>query len=76
MSDCACRSHNGLLTARGLQEAAQREAFGHGVDAMAARRYLDRSGSVSASIEVEDDYDYDQTMLGPFRPELLQLEMF
>ncbi len=76
MADCGCRSHNGLLTAKGLAEAAQREACRQGVDGMAARRYLDKSGSVSALVEVEDDYDYDEKMLGPFRPELLQLEMF
>ncbi len=29
-------------------------------------QYLDKSGSVSALVEVEDDFDYDVKMLGPF----------
>ena len=46
---CDCRSHNGFLTAKGLEEAAQRSLEGLEVAGMDARRYVDRVGSVSAS---------------------------
>ncbi len=57
MRDCTCHSHNGFrLSPEGL---AQRELELDGVDGMDASRYLDKSGSVSASVEVEDDFEYD-----------------
>ncbi len=52
--ECECSSHGGFLTAKGLREAAQRERELDGVDAMAPSRYLDRSVSLSA-VEDEDD---------------------
>ena len=36
------------------------------VDGGGRQLYLDKSGSVSAMVEVEDDYDYDVKMLGSF----------
>jgi len=56
--NCSCRSHSGFLTAKGLEEAAQRELGLSEVDGMDASRYLDKSGSVSALVEVEDDFEY------------------
>ena len=53
---CQCRSHNGFLTAKGLKEAAQREVFLDGVDGLDMFGYLDKVGSVSALVEVEDAY--------------------
>ncbi len=54
MSRCGCSSHGGFLTAKGLVEAAQRDAFAHldplGVDASSYQLYLDKVGSVSASM--------------------------
>ncbi len=44
---CNCRSHNGFLTAKGLEEAAQRELELSAVDAMGTKQYLDKVGSVS-----------------------------
>ncbi len=76
MHDCECLSHNGLLTAKGLQEAAQREACRHSVDGMAPRPYVDRVGSVSALVEVEDDSDYDELHVELNSSTILQLEMF
>ena len=69
---CGCHSHNGLLLSpEGL---AQREHEGPELAGVVATRYLDSMGSVSALIEIENDFDYDVTMLGPFRTELLKLE--
>ena len=49
---CGCHSHNGFqLSPEGL---AQRDLEGFEVDAMAAKRYLDRVGSVSG-LELERD---------------------
>ena len=45
---CSCRSHNGFLTAKGLEEAAQRRDAIREVDAMDESLYLDKVGSVSA----------------------------
>ena len=67
---CGCHSHNGFLTGRGYAEAAQRSLEGLEVadvgltrDAKCVR--LDKSGSVSALIEVEDLYAHvtDQLIL-------------
>ena len=57
MTECGCHSHNGLLTSRG-REVAQRFSLEglhlrDGVDSRALDEYLDRVGSVSASIEFE-----------------------
>ncbi len=48
MKRCNCSAHDGFLTAKGLQEAAQRDLLVHDLDGMDASRYLDRVGSVSA----------------------------
>jgi len=56
--DCNCTGHNGFLTAKGLQEVAQRELKLNALDAMGIRPYLDKSGSVSALVEVEDLYEF------------------
>ncbi len=56
---CSCHSHGSFLTAVGLAEAAQRELEFDGVDNLDAMCYLDKSGSVSALIEIEDDSEYD-----------------
>jgi len=58
VADCSCRAHNTFLTAKGFEEAAQRERKLAALDAMGLRCYLDRSGSVSASVEVEDLYAF------------------
>ncbi len=55
----ARHSRNGFLCRSGLEEAAQRENDRAYLDGMAEKRYLDKSGSVSALVEVEGDYDYD-----------------
>ncbi len=51
MADCGCQSHNGFLTAKGLEEAAERELELGDVDDMGSGLYLDKVGSVSALIE-------------------------
>ncbi len=45
---CGCLSHNGFLTRRGYEVAAEADGS-----------YLDKVGSVSALVEVEDDFEYD-----------------
>ena len=51
-------SRNGFLTSRGYREVAEQ----HSLEGLAPRGelgYLDKSGSVSALVEVEADFDYD-----------------
>ena len=50
MTDCGCSSHNGLLTAKGLAEAAQQLSL-EGLSPRGVREYVDRVGSVSALVE-------------------------
>ena len=69
-------SRNGFLTVEGYALHAQRERKRCGLDFMGARRYLDNKGSVSALIEVEDDFDYDPEHVELNNAQLLQLEMF
>ena len=57
---CGCRSHNGFLTAKGLEEAAQRFSL-EGLAPRGELEYVDSRVSVSALVEVEDDLDYDET---------------
>ena len=57
MSKCGCIAHSGFLTAKGLAETAQREIVLSGVDGMDPRLYLDKVGSVSGLVEVEDLYE-------------------
>ncbi len=56
---CDCHSHNGFLTEKGYAFLAQRELELGEVDFMPHSGYLDKSGSVSALVEVEDDFEYD-----------------
>ncbi len=49
---CNCRAHNGFLTAKGLEEAAQRFSL-EGVAPRGEGEYVDRVGSVSALVEGE-----------------------
>jgi len=58
MTDCSCHSHGGFLTAKGLAEAAQRFSL-EGLAPRGDHAYVDRVGSVSALVEVEDDFEYD-----------------
>jgi len=60
---CTCRSHNGFLTAKGLAEAAQRDVIIDGVASMDMFGYLDKSGSVSAMVEVEENHVWDDQLL-------------
>ena len=53
-SDCDCRSHNGFLTAKGLEEAAQQLSL-EGLDPLGVPEYLDKVGSVSG-LELERDF--------------------
>jgi hypothetical protein len=48
MAKCSCSSHGGFLTAKGLEEAAQRLAAQREFDGMGTSAYVDRVGSVSA----------------------------
>ena len=62
-SDCGCRSHNGFLTAKGLEEAAQRSDFRRVVDAMGNSYYVDKVDSVSG-LELERDlHVFDDSLL-------------
>ena len=56
---CSCRSHNGLLTAKGLEETAQRSLEGLEVADRDSSRYVDRVGSVSGLRRDEIHWDDD-----------------
>ena len=62
MADCSCNSHGSFLTAKGLAEAAQRFSL-EGLSPWGVREYVDKSGSVSALVEVEDDCGLEQINL-------------
>jgi len=51
-------SPESLLIAEGLEEAAQRRRKLAALDSMGLSCYLDKSGSVSALVEVEDLYAF------------------
>ena len=51
---CSCSAHGSFLTAKGLEEAAQRTRQFLGVDGMDESPYLDKVGSVSG-LELERD---------------------
>ena len=57
-ADCSCHSHDGFLTARGIRAVAERKRKLDALAAMDLCPYLDKSGSVSASVEVEDLYAF------------------
>ena len=76
MTSCSCHSHSGFLTARGYRAVAQWERERCELDAMADERYLDRVGSMSALVEVEDDAAYDLRHVELNRSTFLQLEIF
>jgi len=56
--DCRCHSHGGFLTARGLRAVAQRSSL-EGLLPRGDADMVDRSVSMSALVEVEDDSEYD-----------------
>ena len=56
---CECRSHNGFMTAKGLEEVAQRSPEGLELAGVVATRYLDKVGSVSALLKSNIDYRHD-----------------
>jgi len=54
---CGCHSHDGFqLSPEGL---APRKRQRYGLDTMDMFEDIDTVGSVSALVEVEDDFDYD-----------------
>ena len=53
MSDCGCNSHGSFLTAKGLEEAAQRLSL-EGLAPRGGPEYLDKVASVSG-LELERD---------------------
>ncbi len=57
MRKCGCHSHGGFLLAP--PEPRSEGAICNGVDGTGASPYLDLVGSVSALVEVEDDFEYD-----------------
>ncbi len=63
MTDCSCRAHGSFLTAKGLEEAAQRRGDSLELAGAVAVRYLDRVGSVSAMRRDETTFwPDDQTL--------------
>ncbi len=58
MTRCTCHSHNGFLTARGRAVAQQSSL--EGLTPLSECVSVDRSASVSALFEVEEDHVYDE----------------
>ena len=64
MRACGCWSHNGLLTAKGLEETAQRRlALGEPVDMGGSLGYLDKVGSVSGSRRDEEFHVFHEELI-------------
>ena len=62
MTSCGCRSHGTFLTAKGLEEAAQRYSL-EGLAPRGEGEYVDRVGSVSALVEGEGTLWLDDQLL-------------
>ena len=62
-ASCSCHSHGGFLTAKGLEETAQRSLEGLGVDDRDASRLLDMVGSVSALRRDEPEVPFDDDLI-------------
>ncbi len=60
---CSCRSHGGFLTAKGLEEAAQRKCSQLELDAMGLPGYLDKVVSVSAVGRDETTFIFDDEVI-------------
>ena len=61
---CGCNSHNGLLTAKGLEEAAQRRALSdEGLAVEPSQLYLDVGGSVSGARRDETLFTFDDELI-------------
>ncbi len=58
MANCSCSSHGGFLTAKGLEEAAQRFSL-EGLAPRGDHAYLDKVDSVSALAEAEVPFDHE-----------------
>ena len=74
---CDCYSHNGFLTGRGYRAVAKGLSL-EGLRPCGVCYRVDRSVSMSALVEVEEDYEYDQrhVELNSSAPLHNQLEMF
>jgi len=59
---CDCRAHGSFLTAKGLGETAQQISL-EGLAPRGVREYIDRVGSVSALVEVEENFVFDDQLL-------------
>ena len=57
LTDCECRTHNGFFTRAGYAQAKLEQ--GPELAGPLAVRYLDKVASVSASVVVVDDFEYD-----------------
>ncbi len=70
MTDSEHYSRNGFLTSRGYREVEQRSLEGleiQGVDRSQVSLYLDKVGSVSAMVEVEDHWLDDEDLNEQYR---------
>ncbi len=64
MADCRCTSHNGFLTDRGYAEVAQREQLSaEGLTRSENCVIVDKVGSVSALVEVEEFHVFDDDLI-------------
>ncbi len=62
MTRCSCSSHGTFLTAKGLEEAAQRFSL-EGLAPRGEREYLDKVASVSALDEDEARFPFDDELI-------------
>ncbi len=61
--NCVCHSHNGFLVGRSPEGLAQRTLLKPELDGMQHVEYLDRVGSVSALVEVEEFHVFDDQLI-------------
>ena len=69
MTDCLCHSHSGFLIRRGYALVAQQLSL-EGLAPRGECEYFDKVGSVSALIEIENDFAYDPTHIELNRREI------
>ena len=62
MTRCRCTSYNGFLTERGLAELAQRSSL-EGLAPRGENGYLDKVGSVSATVEGEELHVFHEELI-------------
>ena len=69
---CDCSAHNGFLTAKGLEEAAQRVSI-EGLAPLGVREYIDKQVSVSGLTRHDINMDFHEELIDEQHRRFLQV---